>query len=99
MTHRSVGWASIAARTGSYPSTRTLVSSSARASAERGPSSKRPSSPKSEPSSSTATSDSRPSGELVRMAMRPLTMPNSSWAGSPWRNRTSLRATVRMVDC
>ena len=69
------------------------------ASAERGPSSNSPSSPKSEPSSSTATSDSRPSGERVRMATRPLTMPNSSDDGSPWRKSTSLRATVRDVDC
>ena len=76
-----------------------VVSSSARASAERGPSSNRPSSPKSEPSSSTATSDSRPSGERVRIAMRPLTMPNSSLAASPWRKSTSLRATVRIVAC
>ena len=50
----------------------TSVSVSARASAERGPSSNRPSSPNRPPLSRTATIDSRPSVDRVEIAIRPV---------------------------
>lgn len=87
----------MAARSGSYPSTITVVSSSAGVGGARAVV-EEAELPNNAPSSRTATNDSRPSGELVRIATRPLTMPYISEAASPRLKMTSLRAKVREVD-
>ena len=73
----------------------TRDSVNARASAERGEPSKRGSSPNIAPLSSTASTDSRPSGAFVAIAIRPCSMTKSSPAMSPCANNNSLRSYVR----
>src|ERR1700730_1778742 len=70
----------------------------ARASAERGSPSNSPSSPKRPPSSSTATTDSRPSVDRVATGMPPCSTTYSPWDGSPCANSNSLRRRLRTLE-
>ncbi len=94
--HSSLGCSSNIAKTGSKGISSTVVGSSARAIADRGPSSSIPISPNRSLGSMSATTLSRRSiGFAAAIASRPRTTRYSAFGGSPLLKRTSPRMRCR----